>query len=109
MVCEIGNPVPVTPRRRRRHAPDKPQRIFHCGGGEEAIESGSFWFYYKLGFRPESPEVARLDANSNRLPCKPASHASCDVATAGSIPAVYAAADLGEAVLTHVRKYANIK
>ena len=27
---------------------------------EEAIESGSFWFYYKLGFRPESPVVARL-------------------------------------------------
>ena len=27
---------------------------------EEAIESGSFWFYYKLGFRPESQEVARL-------------------------------------------------
>jgi hypothetical protein len=27
---------------------------------EEAIESGSFWFYYKLGFRPESPGVARL-------------------------------------------------
>jgi hypothetical protein len=27
---------------------------------EEAIESGSFWFYYKLGFRPESPEVSRL-------------------------------------------------
>ncbi len=27
---------------------------------EEAIESGSFWFYYKLGFRPESPDVARL-------------------------------------------------
>jgi len=27
---------------------------------EEAIESGSFWFYYKLGFRPESPQVARL-------------------------------------------------
>ena len=27
---------------------------------EEAIESGSFWFYYKLGFRPESPAVARL-------------------------------------------------
>jgi hypothetical protein len=29
---------------------------------EEAIESGSFWFYYKLGFRPESPSVARLAA-----------------------------------------------
>ena len=27
---------------------------------EEAIESGSFWFYYKLGFRPESLEAARL-------------------------------------------------
>jgi len=27
---------------------------------EEAIQSGSFWFYYKLGFRPESPEIARL-------------------------------------------------
>ena len=27
---------------------------------EEAIESGSFWFYYKLGFRPESEDVARL-------------------------------------------------
>jgi hypothetical protein len=27
---------------------------------EEAIESGSFWFYYKLGFRSESPEVAHL-------------------------------------------------
>jgi len=27
---------------------------------EEAIESGSFWFYYKLGFRPESPDVARF-------------------------------------------------
>ena len=27
---------------------------------EEAIESGSFWFYYKLGFRPESSELAHL-------------------------------------------------
>jgi hypothetical protein len=27
---------------------------------EEAIASGSFWFYYKLGFRSESAEVARL-------------------------------------------------
>ena len=27
---------------------------------EEAIESGSFWFYYKLGFGPESPAAARL-------------------------------------------------
>ena len=27
---------------------------------DEAIESGAFWFYYKLGFRPESEEVAGL-------------------------------------------------
>ena len=27
---------------------------------EEAIESGAFWFYYKLGFRPESAAVAAL-------------------------------------------------
>jgi hypothetical protein len=34
---------------------------------EEAIESGSFWFYYKLGFRPESPEAARLAERELRL------------------------------------------
>jgi hypothetical protein len=27
---------------------------------EEAIESGAFWFYRKLGFRPTDPELARL-------------------------------------------------
>lgn len=27
---------------------------------EEAIESGAFWFYRKLGFRPLRPELARL-------------------------------------------------
>jgi len=27
---------------------------------EEAIESGAFWFYRKLGFRPASPQVAKL-------------------------------------------------
>ena len=26
----------------------------------EAVESGAFWFYRKLGFRPTSPDVARL-------------------------------------------------
>jgi hypothetical protein len=26
----------------------------------EAVESGAFWFYRKLGFRPTSPEVVRL-------------------------------------------------
>jgi hypothetical protein len=27
---------------------------------EEAIASGAFWFYYKLGFRPAGQEVAKL-------------------------------------------------
>lgn len=27
---------------------------------DEAIESGAFWFYYKLGFRPESENAAKL-------------------------------------------------
>lgn len=27
---------------------------------DEALESGSFWFYYKLGFRPMQPAVAAL-------------------------------------------------
>jgi hypothetical protein len=28
----------------------------------EAVDSGAFWFYRKLGFRPASPEVAKLTA-----------------------------------------------
>jgi hypothetical protein len=31
-------------------------------GNEEAIKSGAFWFYRKLGFRPMRPELARLAA-----------------------------------------------
>lgn len=37
-----------------------PYQLGH--GNEEAIESGSFWFYYKLGFRPASPEIAHFAA-----------------------------------------------
>lgn len=33
---------------------------------EEAIESGAFWFYRKLGFRPTDPGVARLLAREER-------------------------------------------
>ena len=52
---------------------------------EEAIESGSFWFYYKLGFRPESPEVARLaERELQKIAAEPRlSHASRDVAETG--------------------------
>lgn len=35
-------------------------------GNEEAIESGAFWFYYKLGFRPASKEAASLAAREEK-------------------------------------------
>ena len=41
-----------------------PYQIGH--ENEEAIESGAFWFYYKLGFRPASPENARLGAREEQ-------------------------------------------
>jgi len=31
-------------------------------GNEEGIESGAYWFYRKLGFRPTDPELGKLDA-----------------------------------------------
>ena len=33
---------------------------------EEAIDSGAFWFYRKLGFRPVEPEIARLAGREER-------------------------------------------
>jgi hypothetical protein len=33
---------------------------------EEAIESGAFWFYRKLGFRPTRPELAKLMAREEK-------------------------------------------
>jgi hypothetical protein len=41
-----------------------PYQIGH--GNDEAIESGAFWFYRKLGFRPVSGAVARLLAREER-------------------------------------------
>lgn len=35
-----------------------PYQIGHRN--EEAITSGAWWFYYKLGFRPKAPEVRRI-------------------------------------------------
>src|SRR5207245_11615393 len=32
----------------------------------EAIDSGAFWFYRKLGFRPTSPPIARLVESEER-------------------------------------------
>jgi len=36
----------------------------------EAVDSGAFWFYRKLGFRPTSPEVSRLVAREEARMCK---------------------------------------
>lgn len=33
---------------------------------EEGIESGAFWFYRKLGFRPTTPEVRKLVSNEEK-------------------------------------------
>lgn len=39
---------------------------------QEAIESGAFWFYYKLGFRPAMPEIASLAAKEEaRIATRP--------------------------------------
>ena len=39
---------------------------------QEAIESGAFWFYRKLGFRPVAPEVARLTGREEaRMAARP--------------------------------------
>ncbi len=40
---------------------------------EEAIESGAFWFYRKLGFRPANPQVSRLlRTEESKLQANPA-------------------------------------
>jgi len=35
-------------------------------GNDEALESGAFWFYRKLGFRPGRPELLRLTEREER-------------------------------------------
>ena len=41
-----------------------PYQLGH--GNEEAIESGAYWFYRKLGFRPGKPELARLSEREEK-------------------------------------------
>ena len=44
---------------------------------DEAIESGAFWFYRKLGFRPANPEVTKiLQAEESKLHAHPAHRTS---------------------------------
>jgi len=46
-------------------------------GNEEGIESGAWWFYYKLGFRPTAPEPRRLlAAELERMRRQPAHRSS---------------------------------
>jgi len=43
-----------------------PYQLGH--GNDEGLESGAWWFYYKLGFRPWDPAVARLaEAESRKV------------------------------------------
>jgi hypothetical protein len=52
-----------------------PYQIGH--ENEEAIDSGAFWFYRKLGFRPVNPEIARLvDREERRMRSNPAYRSS---------------------------------
>ena len=52
-----------------------PYQIGH--ENEEAIDSGAFWFYRKLGFRPAAPEVAGLIAREeSRMPKTPGHRSS---------------------------------
>lgn len=53
----------------------------------EALESGAWWFYYKLGFRPRDPAVLRLvDRELGRLRKRPSYRSS--VATLEKLAAV---------------------
>jgi hypothetical protein len=41
---------------------------------EEGIESGAFWFYRKLGFRPVRPDLVKLTLNEERKMAKDTRH-----------------------------------
>lgn len=41
-------------------------------GNKEGLNSGAFWFYYKLGFRPSDPGIAMLASNEYTLKKKTA-------------------------------------
>jgi len=44
---------------------------------DEALKSGAFWFYHKLGFRPEDPDVLRLSEEEHgRIKADPAHRSS---------------------------------
>jgi hypothetical protein len=52
-----------------------PYQIGH--ENQEAIQSGAFWFYRKLGFRPADPEIARrTEAEEDRLRKTPGARSS---------------------------------
>jgi len=49
-------------------------------GNHEAIESGAWWFYQKLGFRPRDPDARRLmEQERNRMRSRPSHRAKRNV------------------------------
>ncbi len=50
------------------------------GGNREGLESGAFWFYYRLGFRPVTPRLAELaDREFERMRREPGYRAPIEV------------------------------
>ncbi|MCP4201538.1 MAG: hypothetical protein GY769_06335 [bacterium] len=62
----------------------------------EALESGAWWFYYKLGFRPRDPEVSRIVAGELRKMRKNPRHRS-SIQTLRKMAAVEVYLHLGKA------------
>jgi hypothetical protein len=76
-----------------------PYQIGH--DNPEAVDSGAFWFYRKLGFRPVDPEVARLvereEHRIGRTPGYRSSKATLEKLANGYLLYSAAAADEGRA------------
>lgn len=85
-----------------------PYQIGH--ENEEAIESGAFWFYRKLGFRPVIPEVARLaEREERRLQAHPGARTPPRLLRRLAVsPMIYetAGASIGDWDKFHIRRLA---
>lgn len=84
---------------------------------DEALNSGAFWFYHKLGFRPEDPEVLKLSENEQaKIKVDPAYRSSrkilaqlaqCDMSLrlkegSGQTSKVFQPGDLGFRLTRHI-------
>jgi hypothetical protein len=77
-------------------------------GNPEAIASGAFWFYRKLGFRPTLPEIARLlereEARLSRDPEYRSSEATLRRLVAGNLLWEAPGSSRGDFDRFHIRK-----